>query len=91
MCFVFEVRKKMRAEMSCKMSVLLPSEMAWSLSYDALVFEVRQKMRAEMFCTMSVLSPSETAWSQSYDMFCVRGKKKDARRNVLQNECTITF
>ena len=50
-----------------------------------------KKMRPEIVCKMSVLLPSETAQSLSYDMFCVPGKKKDARRNVLQNECTITF
>ena len=50
-----------------------------------------KKMRPEIACKMSVLLPSETAWSSSYDVFCVRGKKKDARRNVMKNECTITF
>ena len=55
------------------------------------VFDVIKKMRAKMSCKTSVLLPSETACSSSYDVFCVRGKEKDARRNVLQNECTITF
>ena len=50
-----------------------------------------KKMRAEFACKMSVPLPSDTAWSSSYDVFCAGGKKKDARRNVLQNECTITF
>ena len=61
----------------------------------AFVPDELKKMRAEIACKMSVLLPSETALSSSYDVFCVcvcvGGKKKDARRNVLQNECTITF
>ena len=43
MCFVLKVIKKMGAKMSCKMSVLLPSEMAWSLRY--YVFCARDKQK----------------------------------------------
>ena len=50
-----------------------------------------KKMRAEIACKMSVLLPSETACSSTYDVFGVGGNKKDAGRNILQNECTITF
>ena len=60
----------MRSDISCKMSVLLPSEMAWSSTYDVFVVEVREKVRAEMSYKMSVLLPSETAWSSSYDVLC---------------------